>query len=430
MTVNIRGSSTNRLAVAHIIARESLYRLKNHLVVPRLISHKFEGYFDAKLGDRFTIKKPYRAVVRDGATMAANSELPLVDRLVDYVVNFRKHVPFKFNATEMTLDLTNFYDRYFGAGIEELAYSYDIAAANELMQSTFYYNGTPGTAIDLKSAQYVRAHAEKVAIPERSTNCALLDPYDVAELSEDLQGLGTADELVTAGIRRKFKGMLSDWNVFQSVHTDHFEVADYGASVGSVNSAGGYVGDMLPTDGWPASTKILNKGQIITIANVNEVQPRGDRRVTGNVAAWVVTKDVTSSAGGAAVIPVYPEINDGTLQVTSGDGSTMITLEAFKTCDVKPADNAMITVVGTKGQTYRQGIFFDKEVAECASIGVITPESAGWKGSEHDEETGLAVSVTGDFTITSLTETKRADVMAAIKGVYPELGVRFISDEL
>ena len=66
MTVNIRGDQANRLAVASVIAREGLWRLKNHLVVPRLIGSQYQEYFGMKIGDRFTIKLPFRSRVNDG----------------------------------------------------------------------------------------------------------------------------------------------------------------------------------------------------------------------------------------------------------------------------------------------------------------------------------------------------------------------------
>ena len=429
MTVNIRGDQANRLAVASVIAREGLWRLKNHLVVPRLIASDYQEYFGMKIGDRFTIKLPFRSRVNDGGTLAATGYTSMVDKTVDFVVNFRKHFAFQMSATEMTLDLTDFFNRYFNASIEEFAFEYDIAASNEMMGGCFHVNGTPGTAIDLKAAQFVRAHATDVAIPRRSTNCALLSPTDIAELGEDLIGLYDGP-LIGEGVRSTFMGRLAAWNVFESVHTNQLVCNDYGAGTPLVNMTSGYQGNMLPTDGWASSEqKVLNKGQLIQIANVNEIQPRGDRRETGRIATFVVTADVSSDASGNATIPIYPEINDGTLTTTGGDNDT-ITLKGFETVNAKAANNAAITVLGTKGTTYRQGMFFDKDVAQIASIPIIAPESAGWQGFEMDEETGLSVTITGDFDIANLVDRKRADVMGAIKTTYPELGVRFISDDL
>ena len=353
----------------------------------------------------------------------------MVDKTVDFIVNFRKHFGFKLSATEMTLDLTDFFNRYFNTSVEEFAFEYDIAAANEMMGGCFHVNGTPGTAIDLKAAQFVRAHATDVAIPRRSTNCALLSPTDIAELGEDLIGLYDGP-LIGEGVRTTFMGRLAAWNVFESVHTTQLVCNDYGAGTPLVNMTSGYQGNMLPTDGWASSEqKILNKGQLIQIANVNEIQPRGDRRETGRIATFVVTANVNSDASGNATIPIYPEINDGSLTTTGGDNDT-ITLKGFETVNAKAANNAAITVLGTKGTTYRQGLFFDKDVAQIASIPIVAPESAGWQGFEMDEETGLSITITGDFDIADLVDRKRADVMGAIKTTYPELGVRFISDDL
>ena len=438
--INLEGVE-NRFEVPSIIANEALYRLKHHLVLPRLANRTFERYFENKIGDEITVKRPFKAKVQDGRRFKKSA---MIDKSVKIQINRRHHFGLEAVDEDFTLNIVDYGARYLQAGAEELAYKFDIAGANELGLGLFLMNGTPGTALSLADGQMIRAHAEKMAIPENSQNFALLDPLDRAQISEHIHDVDMP-EMVGENIRRKYKGQFADWGVLTSVHVPYLEVIGYGNQQPEINGAS-QRGDSITTDSWGnAAKKVLNKGQLIQIAGVGEVQPRGDRRPTGNPMTFMVTEDVMCDAAGAATIKIYPEINDGTADNTVAnpagqtfDGSNQATLDAsaYQTVNRVAPDNADITVIGHGTGTdalevgttalYRQGIYFCGDALEYVNIELATPKSAVYAGAQVDEETGAAITYLADFDATDMTELERLDIFFGTKAVYPELGIRHI----
>ena len=437
MAVEIEGVE-NRLAVPSIIAREALYRLKDHLVLPRVANKTYNDYFEGKVGKEITIKRPFKAKVQDGRKLKKSE---MIDKTLTVQINQRKHFALEVVDEDMTLNIVDYGRRYLDAGAEELAYQYDIYGAEELANGLFISEGTPGTALTLEAAQLIRAHATKMAIPRNSQNFALLDPLDIAQISSEIQGVDMP-EMVGQNIRESYRGKLAGWGVLESVHVPYLEVAAVPTSATPLVNGANQRGDSIATDGWTnAGAVVLKKGQLIQIAGVQEVQPRGDRRTTGNLMTFVVMEDFTPAAAGTGNIKIYPEINEGSTSNTvvnpSGtefDGTTAkanLDASAFQTVDSTPADDAAITVLGrnnTKAQVelYRQGIYFCGDALEYVNVTLNKPKSAVYAGVERDQETGVAISYLADFDIEEATEAERLDIFFGVKTVYPEIGIRHI----
>ena len=437
MTVNIEGIE-NRFAVPSIIAKEALYRLKHHLVIPQIANKTYNSYFEGKVGDEITVKRPFKAKVQDGRRLKKSE---MIDKTVTIKIDTRKHYALETVDEDVTLRIEDYGKRYLDVGAEELAYSYDIAGATELAGGLFLMNGTPGTSLSLADAQLIRAHATKMAIPRNSQNFALLDPLDIAGISADIQEVDMP-EMVGQNIRESFRGKLAGWGVLESVHVPYLEVAAVPTAATPLIRFANQRGDSITTDGWTnAGAIVLNAGQLIQIAGVGEVQPRGDRRVTGSLQTFVVLDDVTPNGAGQATINIYPEINAGlagdTIANPAGvefDETTVkanLDASAFQTVDSLPADNAAITVVGRDStsattKTYRQGIYFCGDALEYINITLAKPKTAVYGGVERDTETGVSISYCADFDITDMTEVERLDIFFGVKTIYPEIGIRHV----
>ena len=425
MAIEIRGIN-NRLAVPSLIADESLFRLLDNLVLPRLSNRTYEKYFENKIGDRITVKRPYMAKVNSGRVLSEANIAEMIDQTVDIVVDKRHNFALRYNDTEKTLDLVQFGERYLRTGIEELAYQYDIAGADELGLSISYSEGTPGTGLSTSAAQLIGAHARHVAIPLNSMNYGLMDPMDFANISDDVKNIFVPEDVSTA-IRERYRGKLANWHLFESVHVPYLEVASHTGSTPLTNMVGGYEGSDLPTDGWANSTQVLNKGQLFTVAGVYEVQPRGNRRTTGRLFTFCAAADVTSSATGTATIPLVSPLNAGTL-TTIDSQSNSVSLAAFQNVSAAAANNAALTIIGTLGSSYRQGVFYEKNLLEYVNVELEGFDSAVLQGRSTDDQTGVSVSLVGWFEGLQRRETQRVDILFGVKAIYPELGIRFISD--
>ena len=437
----IRGSK-NRVSVPALIANESLFRLMDNLVWPRLANRTYEKYFADKIGDRITVKRPYQARVNSGRVLADTDIAPIIDKTVDILINKRHNFALRYNDEEATLDIVAFGQRYLQTGVEELAYEFDKAGADELGLGLHYSEGTPGTGMTTSAAQLIGAHARHVAIPLNSMNYGVLDPMDFAAISNDVRALQLPPDDYTEAIRSRFQGMLGNWKLFESVAIPYLEVQDNGASTPLVNRpqvgmpaspatyvAPQYEGNMIPTDGWANSTKVMVEGQLFKISGVKEIQPRGRRRTTGRDFTFCCAADVTSNGSGVATIPITTDLNAGGLTTEDSDG-TVLSLNAFQNVSAAAGDNAAITLVGTEGKTYRQGVFYEKSALEYANVQLETFQSAVLQGQATDDQTGVSVSLVGWFDGNNMRETQRIDIFFGVKNIYPELGIRHVGSEV
>ena len=444
MAIEIQGVE-NAYALSSIITKEALYRLKHRLIMPKLANQTFKHYFTENrgIGRTITVKRPFYAKTQKGRKL--NKKQSMIDRTVTISVTERRHIGFEMSDEDATFTVQSFGDRYLQSGAEELGYDYDIEGGNALGYD-FYKTNPDGVGVNDKTNQiklddffYIRSHATHTAIPAGSRNWCIMNPSEIVPVTAELRMLDNP-AIVGQAVKEAYRGSIAGWQVIESVHVPRYSVLKQnGAPLVAGTNQHGY---SVNTDGWTASTKVLNKGTMITIQNVNEVQPRGDRRKTGNKQVFVVTADVESNNGGGAVIPVYPEINDGKTEtmenVVSGVSyipNTSVDNSAYQTVDALPADNAKITIVGGDKNTsasarvdleYWQSIFFHGDALEYVSAGIALPKSASYSGRQTDPDTGVTISYNADFDINDLTETERLDILFGVKVIYPELGIRHI----
>ena len=454
MTIQFEGVQQS-VAIPQIIANESLYRLSLETIFPRISNRTYEHYFENKIGTSVSVKRPFKARSQTGRVL--NKKAALIDKTVDIQIDRRHHYAIETIDEDMTLRIDDYGERYLQTGAEELAYDFDTAGGEELSKTFFTYEGGDNTPLDITRGQLVSAHASKLGIPKRR-RFAILDPYEIAAISTDIM---TKDipQMVEGAIRKSFMGVYATWNVLESNFISPMDCAPLAAAAAPlINGAANAVGSSIVTDGWgnaAANTTVLMEGQIITIANVYEVQPRGDRRSTGKLQAFVITEDAVANAAGQATLKISPEIVTptgvgstianpgrdvsgsrnvgGEADGASGDSAT-IDMSAFQTVSRAPADNAVITVVGmTPGdsaKSYRQGLFMCSDALEYINVKLQVPNSAYMTGSQVDDDTGLAITYTADFEVDELSQTDRLDVLFGVKNIYPEIGMRYISSEI
>jgi hypothetical protein len=162
----------------------------------------------------------------------------------------------------------------------------------------------------------------------------------------------------------------------------------------------------LVTDGWTASTTVLKKGDIITIAGVNAVNPV-TKADTGFLRQFTVKADVTSDGSGNATLTVSPAI------VSSG---------AQQRVSATPADNAAITVLGTASTGYSQNMVFHKNAFSFASVPMHMPAAA--YGGSRQSYKGISLRLIPTYDGTNDEEAWRFDVLYGVKAIDPRLAVR------
>lgn len=432
---------TNKVLTPHAMSQYTLWRLKNQLLFPRLARRNFEPIFaEDIIGDHVSVKRPYYAFIGKGRVITDADFNKLVDQSVDIKIDQRPRGAMMFNDEERTMDIMDFGDRYLQSMVEEIAEQYDIDGGRELGNG-FFMNEISSSSLDFDGTSKIARQAIEMSIPISSNNYAILNPSDVESLGEALQGSNAANSrpgfdipsgtVEQSRIREAYQGKLKRYHVFESVHIPYYETVSLHASAApKVNAPSGYVGSELPTDGWGNNAQqILKKGNIIQLAGVNQVMVRtgtDEKRETGRVASFVVTEDVSCSASGAATIPIYPAINDGTLSVNG------VVYKAGKNVSAKPANNAVVTVLGAaKGSAKRrkQSVFYNRDALEYIQIRLVAPQSALRSGVSHDPESGVTIMFLEDFVLKTVETQLRADAFYGVKNIYPEIGIRYIGEE-
>ena len=432
--VQVHGDTRNRLITPDLIANESLFRLFDSLLLPRMSNRTYQKYFAQKIGDHITVKRPYRARATAGQQITSSQISSLIDETVQIAINKQFFFALETDDLDMTLSIREFGERYLNAGCEELAYRYDEVGFDELADGFFHMSGTAGTAISTGAFLNATADAMKVAIPSTSTRYAIIDPLDMATISNDVK-LVNVPNMVEKAIREHYMGNVGGWRLYQSVHVPPLVVPSQAGNTPVLHSSSEVRGSTIVVSGLAASQLFMKKGNMFSLAGVGEIQPRGSRQKTYRSATFTVTEDVSSNASGQATVNFYPYINDGDLTIEAGSGVSgeTIKLTGFETVDAVPAASAAVTVVGgdTSGEkAYRQCLLYDKRALEYLMLPLHNPMSGPYTARKTHDETGLSIAVLGDINWNNRTEMIRIDTLFGVKNIYPELGLRLLSSEL
>ena len=442
MPAETRGTK-NVLITPAIVAREYLMRLIDSLIIPRLGSFDYRKYYANAIGNSITIKKPYFAFITPGRELTAAQINPMVDETVTLSIDKRWKGALKWNDVELTLDISQFSQRYLDAIVEQMGYRFDQDGGRALVDGAFMFSHAPGSALTQDLVPDIRAYSIEVGIPSDMNNFGLINPIDSAQIQKDISGAagnpGKYNEaMVRQNIEAYFVGPMSQYRVFETNHIPDMTVLKpAGLGNPSVDGAN-QRGDTLLTQNWGVNaTKVLNKGQIITIAGVEQMYPRqytedgSEKLSTGRVMSFTVMEDVTTGAGGGANIKISPAINDGALTVNDGDGNA-VTLKAFQNVSDTAADNASITIVGLPAGAvpvtrYRQNCFFHRKALHFVPVELERLRSAVREYTAMDAQTNLTVSALQYLDGAKREETLRLDTFYGVKNIYPDLCIRHIS---
>lgn len=411
----------NRLLTDDIIVKEALRLLKNELVFAPLVYRELEPKF-AKKGDTISLKKPFRTKTASGRTLVKQ---PLVDQYTPFNINKQEHFGLEVTVRDRTLSLEQFSERYLKSGITQIANKIDKSIADVMRTAFFFSSGTPGTAIGTKSFHLAKAYMGKVGVPDDGMRRAVMDMLDAAEISDAISSKFN-EMMVKEALQKGYMGPLAGFDMFESANVTAHTVGDHGGS--PVIKGAGQTGSVLETNGWGTGvTGLLNEGDVFTIDNVYEINPQ-NYTSTGRLQRFVVTSTVNSDGSGNATINISPSINDGSLTTTDEDGNT-ISLAAYQNVSAAPAGNASITVIGTAETTYRQNFLFHRDAVALCMIDLELPQSAPIKARVRDPDSGLSMSMTGNYDVNNQSEVSRIDAVWGVHAIYPELGHRLFSDD-
>ena len=151
---------------------------------------------------------------------------------------------------------------------------------------------------------------------------------------------------------------------------------------------------------------------MITLAGANAVNPvpgesTDGKDDQGRLQQFVVLSDATSDGSGNATITISPPI------ITDGP---------YQTVTAAPANNAVITPLGTEATGYRQNLAFHPNAFALVTVPLEMPDGASFKARET--RNGLSMRVIKDYDIDNDEDVIRLDILYGVKTLRQELATR------
>lgn len=380
---------SNQLLTRQEITWESLDILENELhVLPnfyRDLEQEF-GKKGGKIGDTIFVRKPARAIGRDGQAYTPEG---MTDTQTPVVINQQSGVDFEFSSAEKFLSIDDFKNRYLEPYMIALSNKLDFRCAQIAMQNTANHVGTPGTTPGLSSSDAFLIYRsamqklEEMGFPLKQQRTMIITPamttgwVDFAKSFYNPPG-AVGEQWKSGQVANPIMG--AKWFVDQNINT---QVIGALGGTPAVNGAA-QTGTSLITDGWTGSIGgLLNIGDVFSLAGVYSVNPQ-NRTSTGSLQQFVVMNTGASDSGGNCTINFLPAI------VPSGQ---------FQNVSAAPADNALIKVYDTaaagqsalSGLSTPQALLLSKQAFAFCSFPGDVPEGVDMGYEDRSQEIGVSL---------------------------------------
>lgn len=421
----------NQYLTKQEITFQSLDILDNNLVaIPNMyrdLDQEF-GKKGAKIGDTIFVRKPPRAIARDGQAYQPQA---MTDTEVPITINQQSGVDFEFSTAEKFLSLDDFSNRYLDPYMESLSNLLDFRALNTMMVNTANLVGTPGTTPGLSGTDAFLIYSQasqkldEMGFPlDKAKNRKSRNLAINSAMRTGWNTFTRPQFNPQASVAKQWKtGMIDnalslDWMVDQNV-----PVQTIGAlgGTGAVTTAG-QTGTSILTNGWTASViGLLLIGDVVTYAGaagvgVYAVNPQ-NRVSTGALQDFVIQANTNSDGGGLATLLHLPAITP------SGQ---------FQNVTNSPGAGALVSVyhIAAAGQSAlaglntTQGILWTKQAYAFVSFPGDVPEGVDMAHEARSKETGASIRFVRVFDSVRDIFTNRMDVYYGAGPLYPEGAVR------
>lgn len=405
----------NSMQNSSLISKEFLRRLKNTLSFTMSVDRQYDGLFagtGTKPGVTVNLRKPPRFAGRRGQEAQPEA---IVDNLVPLTINTQYGQDVVISSQEEALNLQDYSEQVTQPAMEIIANMIDSDGLQICYQDVPQYVGTPAT-VPSTNLVYIQAgtRMSDEAVPTGKMRYVVVNPTMEGQILDTQATQFNSQVDITEQNRSGSMGRAFGLNFAMDQNVYAHTVGALGGTP-LVNGAN-QTGSSIATDGWTASvTNVLRKGDILTFASVNAVNPISKVNI-GRLRQFVVTADVNSNGSGQATVPIYPSI------VTSG---------ARQTCTQSPADNAVILIFGHAsnhaGVVTPQGIAYHKGFATFATVDLYVPRGVEMGSRAQSKELNLSVRHVRFFDGRKDQLIDRYDVLGGWKTLRPEMAVRVVS---
>ncbi len=356
----------------------------------------------AKIGDSLKIRLPNQYVVRSGATLAAQDT---AETSVTLQIASQKGVDINFTSAELTLSMDDFADRVLEPAMAVLAANVE-ADAMSMYKDVYQLVDGDAAAPALVHFLTGRQYLNEALAPDGRQRTALLTPTHSTKLVDALKGLFNAQDTLASQYREGMMGRTAGFNFGETTHLATHQT-------GTAAKVTGYLMNGATVSGATAivvdtGLTTFLKGDVITIAGVNQVHPE-TKIDLGRLQQFVVTATTGASATSISVSPAI---------VSTG---------ARQNVSALPADNAAITKVGAgANELLTNSLAYHKGAFAFGTADLIMPEGGDFSAREVYD--GLSMRIVRQYDINNDKLPCRIDLLYGFQTVRPQLAVRVHAD--
>jgi len=407
----------NTLATPSWVTKEVARGFLNKLVFLAHVNRTYDDSYiqsGAKVGNTVNARLPQRFTVTDGQALQLQN---LYDQTVPITLTNQKNVAFGYSSAQATTELDDIRTRYVKPGAEALANAAEVLAFDNVYTDIYSSVGTPGTTPST-TLTYLQAG---VKLTDLSTplngRVGMLDPLAMSTLANTTSSLFNPSAVVSENYTegqfgRKQLGV-DGW--YQDPVRPTHTTGTYTASTPLVNGAS-QTGSTIATDGWASGAATLNKGDIFTIAGVNSVNPLSYSD-NGRLQQFVVTATTSDASGAMATLPISPSI------ITSG---------ALQTVSASPANNAVITVLGTTAAaggtlattTSPQSFVYHPDAFAFVMADLMKPGAGAESTTVRSKALGFSIRMVEQYQIGTDQNPSRLDILIGATTIQARLAAR------
>jgi hypothetical protein len=402
-----------------MVTNEALFILKNSLTLGRHVDRSYDKSFaqsGAKIGTTLNVRMPVQYTVGNGPVITPQD---FVENQASLVLNQQPNVAMTFSSTELLLSIDEFSKRVLSPAVVAIANSIDFNIAS-LYKLIWNFVGVVGTSPATSNVPLnAGVQLDNNSVP-RSPRYIVVNPGMNATLVPALQGLFNPQTKISSQYE---SGMLAqavlgfDWDQDQNINF-HTVGALGGTPV--IAAASATTGTSITLSGLTGGvSKYFRDGDIITIANVYQVNVQS-RQTTNVLQQFRVVGDTDSDAtGNATVVTISPAITPaGQYQTTD---SAAVAGAAINVFGVAQAGQGALA-----GTVTPQALAFHRDCFTLASADLPVPNNVEYGARAADPDLGLSIRILRDYNIMSDQWPCRVDVLYGCTSLRPQLGCRIV----
>jgi len=377
-----------------MITREMQRVLHTKATFCGTINREYDNSFaqeGAKIGASLRVRLPRKYTVSTGA--AISTQAPQ-EYAVTLPCSTQAHVDTTFTTAELALDIDDFSNRIIQPAMSQLAAYIDNDALS-MYSSVAPSVGTPGTSpANLLPFLQAKAKLNEQASPVDDQRTALVNSSTSTTLVNGLQSLFNAQGQIANQYLQGRMGQAAGYTFYESDLLNTHTNGAFGDGTHAVDDAAIASGDTtLGMDTFSVASPVLNAGDVFTIAGVFDVHPE-TKVAYSHLKQFTVAATVTGATSAIASVSFSPAL------VSTG---------AYQNISALPANNAVVTMVGSASTTYKTDLCYHKDAFTMATADLEMPNDVHFKSRIVFEN--ISMRLLRQYTISTDAVPARVDVL-------------------